>query len=138
MVTGIGSSTYLLDPTSPVNVKIEVIFSGLNCDPTWVGIRVPPERLRMMGRHSGSTFVNVAVMILVDRQRPMRCSEIIARAVASGKLYSRGKTPEKSLHAAISRSIARDPYSPFKKVGKGLFSYRWDTPDEELQEHEPH
>jgi len=66
------------------------------------------------------SFVDVAIMAMEDQQRPMTATEIIAWARRKGYLSTSGKTPANTLHAAISRSIAHDPYTPFAKSGRAF------------------
>jgi hypothetical protein len=70
-------------------------------------------------RHSRS-FLDIAIMAMEDQQKPMGAAEIIAWARRKSYLHTAGKTPAKTLHAAISRSIANDPHTPFAKSGRAF------------------
>jgi HB1, ASXL, restriction endonuclease HTH domain len=58
-------------------------------------------------------LLDIAVMAIEAAQKPLTCREIIEWAKRRGKSVTRGRTPDKTLHAMISRNIARDRLSPF-------------------------
>jgi hypothetical protein len=61
--------------------------------------------------------------VLKRAKTPLTCKEIIERAVADGLLKSLGKTPTKTLHAALSRHIQRrGSDSDFKKSADNKFT----------------
>jgi len=61
-----------------------------------------------MSRSAGQGFLPAAEEVLKKAQKPMRCGDIVAKATEQGLLESRGKTPEKTLHALFRRSIERE------------------------------
>ena len=76
-----------------------------------------------MARH-GVSFLDLAVIAMEATQRPMTSTEIVNWGVRRGKLYTKGKTPAKTLHAALSRSMKNDPLTPFVRAKSGGFALR--------------
>jgi len=76
-----------------------------------------------------SSFNDLAIIVLEKSRKPMTCGEIIRWARRLDLLKSEGQTPEKTLHASLSRSIDRDPLTPFRKNDRGRFDIRGRTYD---------
>lgn len=72
-----------------------------------------------------TTFLDLAVVAIEAKQEPLTCAEIIKWGKAKSALRTTGKTPEKTLHASLSRSIENDPHSPFVKEARGKFGLRY-------------
>ena len=70
----------------------------------------------------GANFIPAAQAALESARSPMTAAEIVARATVMGVLSSRGATPDRTMHAALSRRIAKHgDASGFRRVGKGTF-----------------
>lgn len=71
---------------------------------------------------AGAGFLPSARSVLKRARTPLTCAEIVERAVSEGLLQSQGKTPAKTLHAALSRHIQRSgSNSDFKKLADKTF-----------------
>jgi hypothetical protein len=80
----------------------------------------PPTTEKPMRRSA----LNAAAEVLMATGVPMRVGQIV-EAMASRGLWSsaNGKTPEATLHSAISREIAtKGQASRFRKTARGLFA----------------
>ena len=80
-------------------------------------------------RERRPSFSDVAIIVLEEAQKPMTSAEIVRWAQKRSILQTDGRTPDKTLHAALSRSIARDPETPFRKNAGGRFDLRGRTYD---------
>lgn len=78
-------------------------------------------------RNRKSSFTDLAIIALEKAGKPMTCAEIIDWARKRDLLTSGGLTPGKTLHAALSRSIAKDPFTPFRKNERGCFDIKGRT-----------
>ncbi|HLP84858.1 MAG TPA: winged helix-turn-helix domain-containing protein [Phycisphaerales bacterium] len=70
--------------------------------------------------------LDAAAQVLATSDKALRCTEIIAE-MQKRELWKSpgGKTPESTLHAAITREIAtKGDAARFKKVERGLFAAR--------------
>lgn len=67
--------------------------------------------------------LDAAARVLATSTQPMRCTELIAEMQKRSLWTSPGgKTPESTLHAAITREIAtKGDAARFKKVDRGVF-----------------
>ena len=69
--------------------------------------------------------LDAAARVLAEADGPLRCGEILERMLANGYWSSAGKTPERTIYAAISREIARKgAESRFRKTERGKFALR--------------
>jgi len=76
-----------------------------------------------MPQRAGHGFIASARSVLKRAKAPLRCREIIERAALEGLLTSRGKTPEKTLHALLSRHIQRKgANAEFQRLPDGKFT----------------
>jgi hypothetical protein len=74
-------------------------------------------------RKTGQGFISSARNVLKGAKTPLGCREIIERAISEGLLETRGKTPEKTLHAMLSRHILhKGSMSEFLKLPDGKFT----------------
>jgi hypothetical protein len=74
-------------------------------------------------REKRMSALDAAARVLATSDKPMRCTELIAE-MQNRSLWTSpsGKTPESTLHAAITREIAtKGDAARFKKVDRGLF-----------------
>lgn len=75
-----------------------------------------------MPRRAGEGFIASALIVLKYAKSSMTCREIVEQAKEDGLLDSLGKTPEKTLHASLSRDIrGKGKRSEFRKDGPGKF-----------------
>ncbi len=68
--------------------------------------------------------LGAAAKVLTKARRPMTCQELV-EAMAAKKLWKSpgGKTPDRTLYAAITREIStKGKKSRFKKAGRGQFT----------------
>ncbi len=66
-----------------------------------------------------------AEAILKRAGEPLKCREIVERAMKARLLDSSGKTPEKTLYAMLERHIAAEGAEcRFKRVDRGLYELR--------------
>lgn len=77
----------------------------------------------MVARRKPS-FPDLAIIVLEKARKPLSPAEIIRWARRDGILDTEGLTPDKTLYAALKRSIDRDEHSPFRKMDKGRFGLR--------------
>jgi restriction system protein len=68
-------------------------------------------------------FLDAAYKVLKDSQKPLRYTEITARALAKGLLDTRGQTPESTMGSRLYVDVKK-PNSRFRQVGQGLFALR--------------
>ena len=70
------------------------------------------------------TALEAAVRVLQETKQPMNCQQLI-KAMAAKKYWQspRGKTPERTLYAAIHREIQqKGDQSRFRQVERGRFT----------------
>jgi hypothetical protein len=88
--------------------------------PTCGRDKAPKKAVREDGKMSG---LDAAAKVLAEATAPMNTKTIAERAVAQGYWKTGGKTPQATLHAAISREIkTRGTEARFKKTDRGLFA----------------
>lgn len=77
------------------------------------------------------SFKKAAVKILERTAKPMTAAEITQIALEERLIETTGETPEASMAAQIYVDINKDKDSPFRKVGRGLFTLKKksDTPN---------
>ncbi len=69
--------------------------------------------------------LDAAARVLAEADEPLRCGEILERMLAKGHWSSAGKTPDRTIYAAIIREIARKgEASRFRKTERGKFALR--------------
>jgi hypothetical protein len=69
--------------------------------------------------------LDAAAKVLAEATAPMTTKAIADRAVEKGYWQTGGKTPQATLHAAISREISlKGIEARFEKTGRGLFRIR--------------
>jgi len=79
-----------------------------------------PRKPRSKGAGSG---LDAAAKVLADATEPLNAKGIVERMLSKGIWKTNGKTPHATIHAAISREIARKgSASRFKKAGRGQFT----------------
>ena len=61
------------------------------------------------------TFLDAAVRVLRTRRRPMTVAEITAEALRLGILHTAGKTPEKTMSAALYQAAGASD-SPVRRI----------------------
>lgn len=66
------------------------------------------------------TFLDLAIMALEAAGRPLTPIEMIRWGQRTGRLQSAGKTPDKTMFTALTRSIMDDPHTPFTKTGSAF------------------
>jgi len=68
-------------------------------------------------------FRKITTKILKESKKPLSADEIIKIAKKKGLLKSKGKTPEATLRALLSRDVSKsDKKSDFKLVEKGKYT----------------
>jgi restriction endonuclease Mrr len=70
------------------------------------------------------SFKKAAIKILERTDKPMTALEITKIAIEENFIDSSGETPEATMAAQIYVDINRDKNSPFRKVGRGLFTLK--------------
>jgi hypothetical protein len=83
----------------------------------------PATRVTKPPREKRMSALDAAARVLATSDQPMRCTELIAE-MQKRELWKSpgGKTPEATLHAAITREIAtKGDAARFKKVDRGMF-----------------
>ena len=68
------------------------------------------------------SFKEAAINILERQSEPKTGKEISDLAISEGLIDTAGVTPEATMAAQIYLDIKKNKNSPFKKVGKGLFT----------------
>lgn len=71
------------------------------------------------------TLLDATAQVLAEANKPMNCRQIIETAIKNNYWQPKnaGKTPQNTLHAAISREIkSKGPGSRFEKAGRGQFT----------------
>jgi len=77
------------------------------------------ERRGTSRRTSG---LDAAALVLAEACEPLNTKDMVERMLAKGLWKTGGKTPQGTLHAAISREIvAKGAASRFRKVDRGRF-----------------
>ena len=77
------------------------------------------KRRGISGRPCG---LDAAAQVLAEAGEPLNCKTIVDRMLAKGLWKTGGKTPQATLHAAISREIAaKGAASRFRKTDRGRF-----------------
>jgi hypothetical protein len=86
-----------------------------------VSNRLVQVRIDGVSRHGGW---DAAARVLEEAGQPMTAKQIVAAAESKGYWRSPGgKTPDRTLYAAIAREIAaKGPQSRFRKVERGKFA----------------
>ena len=81
------------------------------------GISIP-----MPAKKKRASGLDAAVMVLREAGEPMRCGEIVKRALEKGIWQTNGKTPASTIYALIILEIAkRGSDSRFRKTDRGMF-----------------
>ncbi|MFZ5554991.1 MAG: HTH domain-containing protein [Bacteroidota bacterium] len=70
------------------------------------------------------SFKKAAIKILERTDKPMTAAEITKIAMEENLIDSSGETPEATMAAQIYVDINKDKNSPFRKVGRGLFTLK--------------
>lgn len=66
--------------------------------------------------------LDAAARVLAEAGEPMNARAIVETALAKGYWTTGGKTPQGTLHAAMSREIAaKQDKSRFRKAARGMF-----------------
>ncbi|HOD83924.1 MAG: hypothetical protein BWX88_04623 [Planctomycetes bacterium ADurb.Bin126] len=66
--------------------------------------------------------LDAAAKVLAEAGEPMNAKAIVETALAKGYWATGGKTPQGTLHAAMSREIvAKQDKSRFRKAARGMF-----------------
>jgi hypothetical protein len=83
----------------------------------------PATRATKPLREKRMSALDAAARVLATSDQPMRCTELVAEMQKRSLWTSPGgKTPEATLHAAITREIAtKGDAARFKKVDRGVF-----------------
>ena len=83
----------------------------------------PATRAAKPPREKRMSALDAAARVLATSDQPMRCTELVAEMQKRSLWTSPGgKTPESTLHAAITREIAtKGVAARFKKVDRGVF-----------------
>jgi hypothetical protein len=72
------------------------------------------------GRLSG---LDAAATVLVEAGTPLKCTEIVERALKAGYWQTNGQTPSATLYSAMLREInVKGKESRFKRTDKGTFA----------------
>jgi hypothetical protein len=72
------------------------------------------------GKLSG---LDAAAKVLSEAGTPLKCTEIVERALAKGYWHTNGQTPSATLYSAMLREInVRGKESRFKRTDKGTFA----------------
>jgi len=67
--------------------------------------------------------LDAAAQVIADAGTPLNIKQIVERMLAQGLWHTGGKTPEATMHAAISREIKRKgDASRFRKAERGQFT----------------
>ena len=70
-----------------------------------------------------SSGLDAAAKVLAEVGKPMNCKAIVERMLTQGLWQTKGKTPEATISAAITREIAnKADASRFRKVAPGKFT----------------
>jgi len=94
-------------------------------DPDPTAAAAPETRVRDPDPERRPSAITTAAQVLAEAGTPMTAKQLIATMAERGMWSSpNGKTPEATLHAAITREIARKgDSSRFRKVGAGQFEH---------------
>jgi hypothetical protein len=66
-----------------------------------------------------SLFLGAAVVVLRRAREPLDVKEIVKRAVDAGLLHdSQGRTPERSMSAALYMDVRNNPASPIRRLAR--------------------
>jgi len=74
-----------------------------------------------------TSLVGAAILLMQEANAPMRCMDLVKKAAERGLWSPKrgGKTPERTLYAAIEREIEKKgDASRFRKIERGLFALR--------------
>jgi len=74
-----------------------------------------------------TSLVGAAILLMKEANAPMRCMDLVKKAAERGLWSPKrgGKTPERTLYAAIEREIEKKgDASRFRKIERGLFALR--------------
>ena len=92
------------------------------------GFAIPkrPRKVQVTGQAPAKKLsaLDAAVRVLAETGQPLSCKELIARMAAQGYWTSpAGKTPQATLHAALTREIKlKKDQSRFRKTERGKFT----------------
>lgn len=87
------------------------------------GSRLRPAECIWRSRGCQVRFVDAAAVVLGKENRPMKAEEIAEKAITSGLIHTRGKTPGATMYVAIWEEIQRTAgRSRFVKAGPNLFA----------------
>jgi len=90
--------------------------------PTGGTAATKPARGERGGTSRGLGGLDAAVAVLAEAGEPLNTKDMVDRMLAKGLWKTGGKTPQGTLHAAISREIvAKGAASRFRKVDRGRF-----------------
>jgi len=82
-----------------------------------------PPRAKAVRADGTMSGLDAAHFLLKEAGAPLDCATIVERAISRGLWRTGGKTPQATLHAAITREIAaKGEQSRFRKVARGQFS----------------
>ena len=107
--------------TKETKASSSVTSGGTNAQPQ--SPAKPATRAAKSPREKRMSALDAAARVLATSDQPMRCTELIAEMQKRSLWTSPGgKTPESTLHAAITREIAtKGDAARFKKVDRGMF-----------------
>ena len=107
--------------TKDSKASSSVTSGGTNAQPQ--SLAKPATRAAKPPREKRMSALDAAARVLATSDQPMRCTELIAEMQTRSLWTSPGgKTPESTLHAAITREIAtKGDAARFKKVDRGMF-----------------
>ena len=107
--------------TKETKASSSVTSGGTNAQPQ--SPAKPATRAAKPPREKRMSALDAAARVLATSDQPMRCTELIAEMQKRSLWTSPGgKTPESTLHAAITREIAtKGDAARFKKVDRGVF-----------------
>ena len=74
-------------------------------------------------------FIDAAFEILKQTDKPLRYTEITARAQAAKLLSTKGQTPEATMGSRLYVDVKR-PNSRFRQVSRGVFALKEAPPSE--------
>ena len=81
-----------------------------------------PARGERSSTSRGPSGLDAAAQVMAESGEPLNTKTIVERMLAKGLWQTGGKTPQATLHAAISREIAaKGAASRFRKVDRGRF-----------------
>lgn len=75
-----------------------------------------PKKVAKPSTRERLSFLDAAVRVMSNAGEPLTTGEIVDRAIKSGLVETRGKTPEATLAAILYRSISEDVETPFERI----------------------